>query len=221
MFAVIFEVEPKPERRGEYLGLAASLKPALVKIEGFVDVERFTSTSDNGRVLSLSFWRDEKAVVRWRTLDTHHDAQTKGRSGIFQDYHLRVGEITADSDLPAGETLEQSRFDETETGAATVVTISEIQPAREGETLSAAALAGLGLPDTGSHGLVDRETFESIYTPGKSLVLASWRDAAAASRWQPGPVAGANTRHRQVRIIRDYGMFDRREAPQYYPPAAR
>ncbi len=65
MFAVIFEVEPKPERRGEYLGLAASLKPALVRIEGFVDVERFTSTSDNGRVLSLSFWRDEKAVIRW------------------------------------------------------------------------------------------------------------------------------------------------------------
>ena len=112
MFAVIFEVEPKPERRGEYLGLAASLKPDLVKIEGFLDVERYTSTSENDRVLSLSFWRDEKAVVRWRTLNTHHDAQSKGRSGIFRDYHLRVGEVTDDSFLPVGEPPAQSRFDQ-------------------------------------------------------------------------------------------------------------
>ena len=70
----------------------------------------------------------------------------------------------------------------------------------------------------GLGGPVDQEVFESIYTPGKKLLLASWQDAAAADRWTSASSAGAGLRHRQVRVIRDYGMFDRREAPQYYPP---
>lgn len=217
MFAVIFEVEPKPERRGEYLGLAAFLKPSLEKIDGFIDVERFASTDNNERVLSLSFWRDEKAVIRWRTLDTHHEVQAKGRLEIFQGYHLRVGEITADSDL-SGDAPAQIRFDETETGAAKVVTISEIRP--ESEKPGGDWLAGLGLRDR-PDALIDCESYDSIYNPGKLLVVASWRDAAAARLWKPGSLVGAATRHRHVRIIRDYGMFDRREAPQYYPPAGQ
>src|ERR1700691_2585211 len=122
MFAVIFEVEPKPERRDEYLKLAAYLKPTLEKIDGFISVERFASARAQGRVLSLSFWRDEKSVVRWRTVGAHNEVQAKGRSEVFQDYHLRVGEITRDTGLPAGETPQQSRFDETEIGAAKFVT---------------------------------------------------------------------------------------------------
>lgn len=219
MFAVIFEVEPKVERRDEYLKLAAFLKPAIEKIDGFIDVERFASSQNKNRVLSLSLWRDEKAVIRWRTLGTHHEVQAKGRSEIFRDYHLRVGEITADTSLPDGATPAQRRFDETETGAAKVVTISEIRHTAEGEQPSGGLLFGLGLPEAGSHGLIGRESYDSIYNPGKSLLLASWRDAAAARNWHPGIVAGTDTRHRHVRIIRDYGMFDRREAPQYYPPA--
>ncbi len=227
MFAVIFEVEPKPERREDYLGLAAFLKPRLEKIDGFLDVERFAGTANPARVLSLSFWRDEKAVIRWRTLESHHEVQAKGRSEIFRDYHLRVGEVTADTG--AGSVLTQSRFDETETGLAKVVTLSELRPL-QGATVGATpgqkpdagpgadALAALGLRET-TDGLVDREVYESIYNPGKLLILASWRDATAAGAWAPGRLAGVDTRHRQVRVIRDYGMFDRREAPQYYPPA--
>ena len=94
MFGVIFIVEPKPSRFDEYLELAKSLKPEIEKIDGFVDNERFRSTRREGRVLSLSTWRDEKAVVRWRTLGVHHSAQEKGRFEIFDDYHLRVGEVT-------------------------------------------------------------------------------------------------------------------------------
>jgi hypothetical protein len=74
----------------------------------------------------------------------------------------------------------------------------------------------LGLA-AGTAGLVDLEMFASIYTPGKLVLLASWRDAAAAQSWEP---AGSTLRHRQIRIIRDYGMFERREAPQYYPTRA-
>jgi heme-degrading monooxygenase HmoA len=217
MFAVIFEVEPKPDRRGEYLGLAAFLKPSLEKIDGFIDVERFASAENGDRVLSLSFWRDEKAVIRWRTLGTHHEVQAKGRSEIFQNYHLRVGEITADSGL-SGDAPAQCRFDETEIGAAKAVTISEIRP--EGEKPGGDWLAGLGLRN-GPDGLVDCESYDSIYNPGKLMIVASWRDAAAVRLWKPARLAGAAARHRHVRIIRDYGMFDRREAPQYYPPAGQ
>jgi len=97
MFAVIFEVQPKKERWDDYLKLAKTLKPELEKIDGFIDNERFGSKRTEGGVLSLSTWRDEKAVIRWRTLGIHHEIQEKGRNEIFEDYHLRVGEITADT----------------------------------------------------------------------------------------------------------------------------
>src|SRR5580698_9179154 len=112
MFAVIFEVKPKSERKDDYLNLAKTLKPELEKIDGFIDNERFGSKRHEGRILSLSTWRDEKAVIRWRTLGMHHDIQEKGRAEIFEDYHLRVGEITADTHIPKGQTLQEQRFDE-------------------------------------------------------------------------------------------------------------
>ena len=79
----------------------------------------------------------------------------------------------------------------------------------------------LGLPETGRQGTVDREWFESLTNKGKLLLLAGWREQAVAERWQLPQVADGELQHRWVRIIRDYGMFDRAEAPQYYPPAAR
>ncbi len=214
MFAVIFEVQPKAGRFDEYLELAKLLKPELEKIDGFIDNERFGSLRTKGRVLSLSTWRDEKAVIRWRTLGAHHAVQEKGRFEVFEDYHLRVGEITADTRIPAGQVLHEYRLDETEIGPAKLATISEFSPA------SAGAAAGTGLADTGpaGAGVIGREVFESIYNPGKTLLLVSWRDAAAADDWRPQPSAPGELRHRRVRIVRDYGMHDRREAPQYYPP---
>src|SRR5580693_10281108 len=107
MFAVIFEVKPKKERKDDYLGLAKTLKPELEKIDGFIDNERFGSKRTEGRVLSLSAWRDEKAVIRWRTLGIHHEVQKKGRFEVFEDYHLRVGEITADTEVPNGQELRE------------------------------------------------------------------------------------------------------------------
>jgi heme-degrading monooxygenase HmoA len=220
MFAVIFEVQPKPERWDDYLALAKQLKPKLEAIDGFIDNERFASKRTKGRLLSLSTWRDEKAVVRWRSHGEHHGVQEKGRFEVFEDYHLRVGEITADTNPPRGHSVAQTRLDETEVGAAKVVTITEITP-REGKTLGETVMSQLGLdPEAG--GLVDHELFESIYNPGKLLLLASWRDAQAAHSWTPALLPAAETiRHRHVRIIRDYGMFERREAPQFYPEVKR
>jgi heme-degrading monooxygenase HmoA len=218
MFAVIFEVHPKRERWDDYLALAGALKPKLEAIDGFIDNERFASRRREGWLVSLSTWRDEKSVVRWRTVGAHHATQQKGRSEIFEDYHLRVGEIVADSDPAARGRLREQRLDATEVGAATAVTLSELSPGSGEPPAGIDIAAELGLPEAG---VIDRDVFDSITVKGKQLLLASWRDAAAAASWTPRPSNGFTLRHRQVRVIRDYGMFDRREAPQYYPDVTR
>jgi heme-degrading monooxygenase HmoA len=220
MFAVIFEVKPKKERKDDYLALAKTLKPELEKIDGFIDNERFGSKRTEGLILSLSTWRDEKAVIRWRTLGVHHEIQAKGRSEIFEDYHLRVGEITADTHFPEGQKLQEQRFDETGIGSSKAATISELN-AESKMPASSNLSADLKLPAIGISGVLDQEIFESITNPGKLLLLVSWKDAISANAWQPITPAGRELRHRQVRIIRDYGMQDRREAPQFYPPVEK
>src|ERR1700745_2970170 len=100
MFAVIFEVQPKADKFDDYLDLAQFLKPKLEAIEGFIDNERFESKRSKGRVLSLSTWADEKALIRWRTQGEHHGVQEKGRSEGFEDYLLRGREIRGDT-VPA------------------------------------------------------------------------------------------------------------------------
>jgi heme-degrading monooxygenase HmoA len=96
MIAVIFEVWPRPERRQEYLDIAADLRGQLERIDGFISVERFESLSEPGKLLSLSFWRDEAAVRAWRNLAVHRAAQRRGRAGIFADYRLRVAGMIRD-----------------------------------------------------------------------------------------------------------------------------
>ena len=96
MIAVIFEVRPRPDRRQDYLDLAAALRPRLEKIDGFISVERFASLTDDGKILSVSFWRDEAAVVAWRAQGEHRVAQAKGRSEIFADYRIRVATVVRD-----------------------------------------------------------------------------------------------------------------------------
>ncbi|HEY6984266.1 antibiotic biosynthesis monooxygenase [Reyranella sp.] len=96
MIAVIFEVWPADGRKQTYLDIAAELKPKLEKIDGFLSIERFQSLTDEGKILSLSFWRDEAAVKAWRTLEHHRDAQKAGRGGVFRDYRLRVAQVVRD-----------------------------------------------------------------------------------------------------------------------------
>lgn len=96
MIAVIFEVEPHPERKDAYLEAAARLKPLLEDIDGFISVERFQSLTQPGRIVSLSYWRDEAAVRAWRNLEAHRRTQAAGRESIFADYRLRVAEVLRD-----------------------------------------------------------------------------------------------------------------------------
>ena len=96
MTAVIFEALPAQGRWNEYLSIAAGLKPELMRIEGFISIERFQSIIDPNKVLSLSFWKDETSIQQWRNTELHRAAQKKGRQSIFDDYRLRVAEVLRD-----------------------------------------------------------------------------------------------------------------------------
>jgi heme-degrading monooxygenase HmoA len=220
MFSVIFEVHPKPDQWDAYLGLGKMLKPKLEQIEGFVDNIRYRSLRHEGWLLSLSGWRDEKALVRWRTQARHHVVQEKGRSDIFLDYHLRIGQVTHDTRVPDGHALQEQRLDETETGDATTITL--IDARRPPEWIKAASpddvAKWLGLAPA-AEGLIAWDVFDAVLTPGDIILLASWRDQAAADAFEAAVALKDGARLRRVRVVRDYGMFDRREAPQFYPDA--
>ena len=96
MIGVIFEADPAPGKREAYLGLAAQLRPLLERIDGFISIERFESLGQPGKVLSLSFWRDEAAIAEWRKLDAHRAAQAVGRDEYFTDYRLRIARVLRD-----------------------------------------------------------------------------------------------------------------------------
>ncbi len=96
MIAVIFEVWPKPEHKQQYLDLAAELRPILETIDGFISIERFESLTEKGKILSLSFFRDEAAVAAWRNVPQHRQTQGVGRAKIFKDYRLRIAGVIRD-----------------------------------------------------------------------------------------------------------------------------
>ena len=96
MITVIFEVWPKDGKASEYFDIAASLRSALEKIDGFISIERFESVTTRGKFLSISFWRDESAVAAWRNVEGHRMAQARGRDDIFSDYRIRVASVIRD-----------------------------------------------------------------------------------------------------------------------------
>ena len=96
MIAVIFESRPKAGQKEAYLNAAAHLRPLLAGIEGFISIERFESLTEPGKILSLSYWRDEDAVRQWRNVEEHRRVQAAGRAAIFADYRLRVAHVLRD-----------------------------------------------------------------------------------------------------------------------------
>jgi hypothetical protein len=209
---VIFEVHPKQEKFDLYLDLAKGLKPILEGIGGFIDNERFESTRRPGLdTVALELARREirgEVVDVWEA--SRHPAARPGRgvSGLpFAGGRDRQGHGTAGS-----AAIVEQRLDETEIGRAKFVTLTEVQPE---SGVTAAALPDWLSVDRHRVDLVDYDVFASIYNAGKHALLASWRDRPSAERFSPP--ASAGLRHRVVRVVRNYGMFDRRESPQYYP----
>ena len=117
MIAVIFEVWPAEGRQDDYLSHAARLRAELEGIDGFISVERFQSLSDPRKLLSLSIFRDEEAVLRWRNHERHRATQAAGRRGIFDDYRIRVAHIIRDYGL--AERRDQAPEDSREAHGAT------------------------------------------------------------------------------------------------------
>lgn len=222
MFSVLFEVNPRHDQWDAYLGYAKMLRPELEQIDGFVDNIRYRSLTRDGWILSLSGWRDEKALVRWRTRARHHDVQSEGRSEVLADYHLRVGQITDDTRVPDGCQLLEQRSDETQTGQGTTVTLIDARCDEDpDERASAERVANwLGL-NPESNGLLSWDVLDAVLTPGNVILLQSWRDHEAADAFRRSVILADGARLRQIRVVRDYGMYDRRENPQYYPDVAR
>jgi heme-degrading monooxygenase HmoA len=223
MFSVLFEVQPKAEKWDEYLNNAKMLRPELEQIEGFVDNIRYKSMQRDGWILSLSSWRDEKSVVRWRTARNHHLVQQKGRDDILESYHLRVGEIFADNKLPAGMKLLHQRNDETEVGEGTMATIiTATRPPNHPSNVIACSQF-LGLDIYSGSALVDWDVYDAVLTPGDLCLMLVWKDCSAVDHFEGGERVLLPDTHRirHVRVVRDYTMLDRREAPQYYPAVER
>ena len=221
MFSVLFEVLPKSDQWDAYLGYAKMLRPELELVDGFVDNIRYKSLGREGWILSLSNWRDEKSVVRWRTTMRHHEVQEMGRGEVLEDYHLRVGQITRDTRIPEGYELHEQRLDETEVGEGTTVTLIDAKrPVEWKETTNPADCSEwLGLRPL--DGFLSWDLFEAVTTPGDIILIVSWKDQAAAESFEDSVDLPEGARFRRVRVVRDYGIFDRREAPQYYPDVKR
>jgi heme-degrading monooxygenase HmoA len=219
MFSVLFEVHPN--ERSAYLNSAGMLRPELEKVAGFVENVRYKSMQREGWVLSFSSWRDEKSVVRWRTARSHHIVQQRGRDEILSDYHLRIGEIFADNKLPDGMKLPNQRNDETEVGSGTMVTIitATRPPGHPANIISCSQYLGLDIY-SGSD-LVEWDVYEGVLAPDDLCLMLVWKDCSAVSYFERGEkmLLPETHRIRHVRVIRDYTMSDRREAPQYYPPS--
>jgi heme-degrading monooxygenase HmoA len=222
MFTAMLEVHPIPEQFNAYLGMAKMLRPELEKIEGFIDNNRYGSLTRDGWLLSLSSWRDEKALVRWRSTPKHHQIMQAARDRVFSDYRLRIGQTTGDTQIPEGYALSEQRMDVTEVGAGTsVMLIDASRSADWVKQAGAAAVArSLGFDTEHSHALA-WDVFDALMDPGDVIAVITWRDQEAADAFERMSRFPDDVRVRQVRIIREYGMFDRREAPQYFEEASR
>jgi heme-degrading monooxygenase HmoA len=205
MFAVIFEVEPFPHKFEGYLDIARMLRPELEGIDGFLENTRYRSRSRDGLLLSLSLWHDEKAVIRWRTHAGHYAAQALGRREILARYRLRVGEVSRLIEGSAEVALPQQRFDETATGDAKAVAFVLGGPESSPETAPAHALQS--------------DVLDGVVDVSQRASLTAFRTGQEAARHIEALEAGR--RRLAVRIIRDYGLLDRREAPQFHEPVGR
>jgi pimeloyl-ACP methyl ester carboxylesterase/heme-degrading monooxygenase HmoA len=228
-FAVIFEVKPSEQGRGQYLELAAALRPRLDRVDGFRSIERFASRARPGWLLSLSQWADEAGLTRWRTHPEHHAAQEKGRDGIFDDYRLRVGQVVSLEHSDASGPWRPARrtaYNDPRRRAPRFVVLASATVSDEATRSRVDAeftrFDGVAHQDKGSAG---SELFESLpSSPYRLVALSAWPGEEAASRWSR-QITTALRRFTsrgvvwQVAIVeveRDYGLLCREEAPQYF-----
>jgi heme-degrading monooxygenase HmoA len=207
MLALFFEVHPKPERLQDYLDTAAKLKPALDATGGCLFIERFKSLRREGLLMSFQIWRDEAAMTAWRTNETHHKAQTLGRTQMFLDYRLRVAQVLREEEpgKPAWKAQRINVYND---------------PAHKSPRYM------MAVQSTSADFLASEadfiESYASIYREGEFLHVVEIASARAGIEVSENCRIGAPAyNYRLCEIERDYGMFERAEAAQYYPEMQR
>lgn len=207
MLVLFFEVTPKPGNTERYLALAAALKPKLDAVGGCLFIDRFRNLQQEGSLLSMQIWRDEAALTAWRVHDAHHRTQKAGRNEVFSDYRLRVAEVIREEEpgKPAWQPQRLSAYND---------------PAHKTPRYVVFAESTSGAFDAPAD--VAHETFESINRAGEFAHLFTVPDLPTALEITENCRIGAPAyRFRVCEVERDYGMVDRAEAPQHYPPVPR
>jgi heme-degrading monooxygenase HmoA len=207
MMSLFFEVEIKPGRTDQYLNLAASLKPELEAMGGCLFLDRFKSLSRDNLILSYQFWQDEGSLTAWRVHAHHHEVQTLGRDRVFTDYRIRVAQVIYEA--TRGQAVRQA---ESRT--------SYNDPARRPPTyVLATESKSASLPAACEW---RSEAFASVYREGQFAHLIELPDHQSGVAFAPRLFDDPTTDHvRIVEVVRDYSMYDRKEAPQFYPPKSR
>ena len=214
MIALFFEVTPRAGQRERYLAMAAALRPDLDALGGCLFIDRFRSlqtrslqtrsSQTDGLILSFQIWRDEAALTAWRVHEAHHHTQTVGRTAVFSDYRLRVAQVIREEQpgKPAWQAQHRAGWHDAAAKPPRFVVIAE------------STSASLDVPSGCTH-----ETYESLKRSGEFAHLVTVPDYPSALEVTENCRIGAPAyRFRTCEVERDYGMFDRTEAPQYYPP---
>jgi heme-degrading monooxygenase HmoA len=207
MMSLFFEVEIKPGRTDQYLNLAASLKPELDTLGGCLFLDRFKSLSRDNLILSYQIWLDEGSLTAWRVHAHHHDVQTLGRDRVFTDYRIRVAQVIYETkrDQPVWQPEWRTLYNDPARRPPTYVLVTESKSAT--------------LPATCNW---PREAFASVYREGQFAHLVTLPDHQSGVQLAQRLFDEPATEYvRIVEVVRDYGMYERAEAPQFYPPKSR
>ena len=207
MIGLFFEVQTRPGHRDQYLDLAASLKPALEAIGGCLSIERFTSLSREDLLLSYQIWQDEATLTAWRVHGQHHKVQELGREKVFADYRIRIAQLIHEvrPGQPVWRPERRTPYNDPARRPPTFVLATESKSAR---------LAA----ETGWR----RDAFASVYRQGHFAHLVDLPDDQSGLEFGARLFADPTTEYVRIfEVMRDYGMYERTEAPQYYPPIQR
>jgi heme-degrading monooxygenase HmoA len=207
MIGLFFEVQTKQGHRDQYLELAASLRPALDAMGGCLFIDRFQSLSNDNLLLSYQIWRDEGALTAWRVHAYHHKVQEIGREKVFSDYRIRIAQVIHEArpQQPVWQPERRTPYNDPARRAPTYVLASESKSDR------------IPVATEWPH-----QAFASVYRDGQFAHLFDVPDPQAGIAFGDRLFADSTTEYVRIfEVMRDYGMYARTEAPQYYPPVER
>jgi heme-degrading monooxygenase HmoA len=207
MIAQFFEVQIREGHADQYLDLAASLRPALEAMGGCLFIDRFKSLTRQNLLLSYQIWQDEGAMTAWRVHAYHHEVQKIGREKVFSDYRIRIAQVIHEArpGQPVWQPERRTPYNDPARRRPTFVLASESKSAK--------------LPVETEW---RRDSFESVYRDGYFAHLINLPDHQSGIEFGSQLFADPTTEYFRIfEVMRDYGMYDRTEAPQYYPPIRR